>query len=124
MYHVLNVKISEMIGIDLFSGAGGMSVGAQLAGIRVLHAIEADFYAAATYQRNHSGVNMIQQDIRKVTGLALPEGRIRSCPTIRLFRIRIVLEYTIYTGRRAGKFQSGGQVVERQVITVGAVIAC
>ena len=62
-----------MIGIDLFSGAGGMSVGAQLAGITVLHAVEADFYAAATYQQNHSGVNMIQRDIRQVTGLALPE---------------------------------------------------
>lgn len=62
-----------MLGIDLFSGAGGMSVGAQLAGVEVLHAVEADFYAAQTYTYNHPDVNVIQSDIREVTGLVIPD---------------------------------------------------
>jgi DNA (cytosine-5)-methyltransferase 1 len=37
-----------MIGIDLFAGAGGMSVGAGMAGVDVRFAIELDRYAAQT----------------------------------------------------------------------------
>lgn len=42
-----------MIGIDLFSGAGGMSLGAQLAGVDVQIAVENDKHAAMTYRHNH-----------------------------------------------------------------------
>ena len=42
-----------MIGIDLFSGAGGMSIGARQAGIDVQQVVEADRYAATTYMENH-----------------------------------------------------------------------
>ena len=55
-----------MIGIDLFSGAGGMSLGARQAGIDVQQVVEADKYAAATYLENHqpkSGIFV--EDIRK-----------------------------------------------------------
>jgi len=43
-----------MIGIDLFAGAGGMSLGAIAAGIDVRFAIEKDRHAAQTYNHNHS----------------------------------------------------------------------
>ena len=42
-----------MIGIDLFSGAGGMSLGAGQAGIDVKVAVELSASAFATYSRNH-----------------------------------------------------------------------
>ena len=38
---------NHMVGVDLFSGAGGMALGANHAGINVKLAIEADTYAAA-----------------------------------------------------------------------------
>jgi len=42
-----------MIGIDLFAGAGGMSLGAKMAGIDIKIAVESDKYAARTYCSNH-----------------------------------------------------------------------
>lgn len=58
---------NNLCGIDLFSGAGGMSIGAEMAGIRISHAVESNKYAAETFEANHKNVNVIQEDIRKVT---------------------------------------------------------
>ncbi|EHH1226310.1 DNA cytosine methyltransferase [Vibrio vulnificus] len=55
-----------MIGIDLFSGAGGMSHGAYAAGVDVQHVIEADKAAALTYLANHTPkYGLFNDDIRK-----------------------------------------------------------
>lgn len=54
-----------MIGIDLFAGAGGMSLGAQLAGIDIRMCIENDPHAVLTYVHNHPQVNVFADDIRK-----------------------------------------------------------
>jgi DNA (cytosine-5)-methyltransferase 1 len=59
----------RMIGVDIFSGAGGMSLGAEWAGVSVKVAIEADQFAAATYSHNHVGTDVIQRDIRDVRKL-------------------------------------------------------
>ncbi len=56
-----------MIGIDLFAGAGGMSLGAKLAGIGVEFAVELDPWACETYRRNHPETTLHAADIRKVT---------------------------------------------------------
>lgn len=40
--------ISFMIGVDLFSGAGGLSLGAEMAGVNIKYAVEYDKYAAET----------------------------------------------------------------------------
>jgi DNA (cytosine-5)-methyltransferase 1 len=56
-----------MIGVDLFSGAGGMSLGASAAGIKIAFAVEADTHAAATYAHNHRNTFLLQDDIRKVS---------------------------------------------------------
>ena len=56
-----------MIGIDLFSGAGGLSLGAELAGITIKMAVEKDKAAALTYSKNHHNVMMLNDDIRKFT---------------------------------------------------------
>lgn len=52
-----------MIGIDLFSGAGGLSLGAELAGIEIKMAVEKDKAAALTYSNNHRDVMVINDDI-------------------------------------------------------------
>ncbi|KAB0493169.1 DNA cytosine methyltransferase [Pseudomonas psychrophila] len=62
-----------MQAVDIFSGAGGMSVGAALAGIDVKYAIENDPHAAATYRLNHPETVVLNQDIRKVGISDLPD---------------------------------------------------
>ncbi len=54
-----------MVGIDIFSGCGGMTTGASLAGIQVKYAVELDHSSATTYSTNHSDVSMLNIDIRK-----------------------------------------------------------
>jgi DNA (cytosine-5)-methyltransferase 1 len=55
-----------MIGVDLFCGAGGMTLGAKLAGVNVVFAVESDPHAAETYAVNHSEVKLFRKDIRKL----------------------------------------------------------
>lgn len=52
--------------IDLFSGAGGMSLGAAMAGVSTVLAVECDRQATATYTLNHPRTNVINADIRKI----------------------------------------------------------
>jgi len=58
---------SSLIGIDLFSGAGGTSLGACQAGLTVGLAIEVDPHAAKTYQANHKATEVLNCDIRQLT---------------------------------------------------------
>lgn len=58
--------MKEYRGIDLFSGAGGLSIGAEMAGITVKDAIEINKSAAQSYVRNHPNARMRCEDIRKV----------------------------------------------------------
>lgn len=53
-------------GIDLFSGAGGLSLGAGMAGIEISTAIEINNSAAKTFQRNHKEAKVIQGDIQEL----------------------------------------------------------
>jgi DNA (cytosine-5)-methyltransferase 1 len=55
-----------MIGIDLFAGAGGMSLGASMAGVSVEFAVELDSLAAKTYAQNHPRTTLHCGDIRNV----------------------------------------------------------
>lgn len=64
-----------MIGVDIFSGAGGMSLGASQAGIDVRLAIEVDPHAAATYSRNHPHTKMLNENIQKFNRIDLRHGR-------------------------------------------------
>lgn len=56
-----------MQGIDLFSGAGGMSIGASMSGIRIKYAVELDLHAAATFSLNHKKTVLYNTDVRKVS---------------------------------------------------------
>lgn len=57
---------SDLVGVDLFSGAGGMSLGAQWAGIRISAAVEADPHAATTFRTNHPETLVINRPIEEV----------------------------------------------------------
>src|SRR5688572_10555197 len=52
--------------IDIFAGCGGLSFGLKAAGFKVVGAVEVDETAAATYKKNHRGVDVRQLDIRDV----------------------------------------------------------
>lgn len=55
-----------LYGIDIFSGAGGLSLGAEMAGIRISHAVEINQSAARTFLRNHKGAVVHQGDIKNI----------------------------------------------------------
>lgn len=59
-------KQRKFTAIDLFAGAGGLSHGAQLAGVTITHAIENNPSAARTYRLNHRETNLIEDDICRV----------------------------------------------------------
>lgn len=57
-------KNTTLLGCDIFSGAGGMSLGAEMAGINISFAVENDKYAAQTFKANHKASNVLVDDIR------------------------------------------------------------
>lgn len=71
-----------MYGIDLFAGAGGMSLGASLAGVQVLAAIELDKHAAETYRANHPDTDVLNRDIRALTTDDILSLRPRRAPLV------------------------------------------
>lgn len=58
----------SLTAVDLFAGAGGLSVGLTKAGFDVRVAVEFDKTAAKTYKLNHTQTKTIVKDIRKLTG--------------------------------------------------------
>jgi DNA (cytosine-5)-methyltransferase 1 len=50
--------------LDTFSGAGGFSLGFDLAGAKVVGAIEMDSWACETFKFNHPNATVMQGDIR------------------------------------------------------------
>lgn len=74
-------KKKQLIGIDLFAGAGGLSLGFEDAGFNIVYALEKDRYAAETYRRNRNGrvivdtADIADMNPRKIlTKLGLDKG--------------------------------------------------
>lgn len=53
--------------IDLFAGAGGLTLGLRWARFKVLAAVEIDLLAAETYRSNFPGVRLWETDIRRLS---------------------------------------------------------
>lgn len=62
-----------MIALDLFSGAGGMSLGAEHAGVEILTAVEKDSHACQTFRHNFPHVELFEGDVRDFAPPILPE---------------------------------------------------
>lgn len=80
--------MSRLIAVDLFSGAGGLSLGFAKAGFEVASWLEIDHYAAETLRANHPNPGLeydpvINQDIRKV-GPKLIENRLEQIGATRV----------------------------------------
>ena len=54
----------SLVGVDIFSGAGGMSTGAEWAGISSVFAIDSDLKASRTYQLNHPETEVVCGDVQ------------------------------------------------------------
>lgn len=61
--------LRKFTAVDIFSGAGGMSIGATMSGINPVLAVEFDKHAAKTYEANHKNTKVLAQDIKTVEPL-------------------------------------------------------
>ena len=57
--------------IDLFSGVGGLSLGAARAGFRIAGSVELDPIASASHEFNFPGTTHLTDDVATLTGRAL-----------------------------------------------------
>ena len=62
-------SLKKYTAVDIFSGAGGLSIGAKMAGIESTLAVEYCKHAASTYKRNHQKTTVLNQDIKEVKPL-------------------------------------------------------
>lgn len=58
--------MKHRIGIDIFSGAGGLSLGAEMAGVSVRYGVEINKYAAASFEYNHKNATVLTADITQI----------------------------------------------------------
>jgi DNA (cytosine-5)-methyltransferase 1 len=65
------MNLRDFLGIDIFSGAGGLSLGAINAGIKIPYAIENDLASAKTFKKNHPETEVINKDIREIDPIQL-----------------------------------------------------
>jgi DNA (cytosine-5)-methyltransferase 1 len=64
---------APLLAVDLFAGAGGMSCGLEMAGVRVVAGVERDPFAHETFRHNHphARATAAPADVHEVTGDAL-----------------------------------------------------
>jgi len=64
---------SSPTAVDLFCGAGGLTLGLKRAGFRVVLGVEVDGEIARTYKANHPDVKLLVKDVREVSGKEIME---------------------------------------------------
>ena len=70
-YCILGIEVSEIrktrpAAIDLFSGAGGLSLGFCKAGFEIVQAVENEPNASTTYRLNNPNTDLIEEDIQRL----------------------------------------------------------
>jgi DNA (cytosine-5)-methyltransferase 1 len=108
--------------IDLFCGAGGLSLGLRQAGFEVLGAVEISELAATTYRLNHPTTTVWQQNIRSLspktvmTALGLEPGELdllAACPPCQGFSsMRTLLRTTSVDDKRNSLVAQFGRYAE------------
>lgn len=68
MTQEMNLAIKAPIGVDLFCGAGGMSLGFEQAGFEIKAAVEIDSIHALVHKFNFPNCNIICEDISQLAG--------------------------------------------------------
>ena len=58
--------MNKLTAVSLFTGAGGMDIGFERAGIEVVFANELMSEAAATYRANHTAGVMVNDDVNNI----------------------------------------------------------
>lgn len=71
-YKKIRYPAGKPIVLDLFSGAGGLSLGFEMAGFHVVGAIDFDKYCCNTYRYNFPTTAVIEDDITKIDPRNLP----------------------------------------------------
>ncbi|WP_414548305.1 DNA cytosine methyltransferase [Anabaena sp. CCY 0017] len=64
------MKTEKFVAIDLFAGAGGFSLGFEMAGFSIPLSVEIDAWACDTLRYNHPEMTVIQNDIREFNTLS------------------------------------------------------
>jgi DNA (cytosine-5)-methyltransferase 1 len=72
--NILILRMHKPIGIDLFAGAGGLSLGFEQAGFDVVAAVEIDPVHCAVYQFNFPNCVVLPQSITKLTGAKIRDA--------------------------------------------------
>lgn len=67
-----------MVGAEIFSGAGGMSIGASLAGIDVKYGVDINKAATETFAFNHPYAIVVNSDIRKIKKISISKAKEQS----------------------------------------------
>ena len=63
------MRNKKIIAAEVYAGAGGMSLGAKMAGVDVKLAIEINKEAAQTYKHNHQTTEVIIDDIKNIKSI-------------------------------------------------------
>ncbi|NQX62901.1 DNA cytosine methyltransferase [Paenibacillus qinlingensis] len=64
----MEISIKKPIAIDLFSGAGGLTLGFEMAGFSVNAAVEMDEFAIKAHLKNFPHCEVVDEDINQVSG--------------------------------------------------------
>ena len=68
------VKAHQIIAIDCYCGAGGLTKGLRDAGINVVKGIDTDPTARITYEKNNLGSIFVEADMRKISSIQVMRG--------------------------------------------------
>lgn len=79
--------MSEITAVSLFTGAGGMDIGFEHAGVRILCANELNRDACDTYAANHPEVRLIRGDLAEHMDELKQYGASTLCSADRLARV-------------------------------------